>query len=729
MVRVPRPGLSQTMRKLRALTATSVLALVAALFTVVSVADAPAEAVPAYRILITGDSITQGSSGDYTWRYRLWNKLAGTAPGNVAFVGTRTDLYDVVNDAHGSQNYAVTSFSARAHSARWGDSFTQELGQIGGQVASTNANVLVVALGSNDLAYLTNPEQTTANLARYIQQARAARPGIDVVVSEVVNRWDPWAQTFQITQQVNDYAARIQTLAAQLNTASERVVVAATRTGWNAQTHTWDGTHPNPTGESLIAQRISEALAQIGIGAAAPNIAVGQAWNVAGPTPGATAGTESVALTWNRSPSGATGMFIETRLVNTGQAWNRLPYAVSGNGWNVDVLAAGGTYDFRLVPSKGFSTGVAGLSVTRTPGGPPLGSIASMVPVAQDIDSYGGRAVHTAWSQATNATGYKLSYRASVDPNIGNWVDLPYPVTGVGWRFELLNTGRYYDFRVRANRGFIDGPWVKTATATRTPGLPSNRVHVILGDSYSAGTGSSDQDNTSCARSGNAWPYKMQPSLTSAWLNYACAGAKRFDVPAQLSGVQTALSSYPTSPRLVTLTIGGNDIGFSPLIKSCVTGWNLCTNQWQDMITRISTIQGPLTGLYTSVKTAMPYADILVGGYPVPVQVDGRSGLFDNVACQGIENVERVMAKDLTTRLNNTITTAANNAGVWTVGNRVATQFEGHAACADNALNDWINAAQGLSDLEADIASFHPNDIGQLAYAIVFGNRLTDVAN
>jgi len=30
------------------------------------------EAAAALRVLIVGDSITQGHEGDYTWRYRIW---------------------------------------------------------------------------------------------------------------------------------------------------------------------------------------------------------------------------------------------------------------------------------------------------------------------------------------------------------------------------------------------------------------------------------------------------------------------------------------------------------------------------------------------------------------------------------------------------------------------------------------------------------------------------------
>lgn len=62
--------------------------------TAVAVVTMPsASAAGSGRILIVGDSITQGSSGDYTWRYRLWDEHQSTDPG-YTFVGPRTDLHD-----------------------------------------------------------------------------------------------------------------------------------------------------------------------------------------------------------------------------------------------------------------------------------------------------------------------------------------------------------------------------------------------------------------------------------------------------------------------------------------------------------------------------------------------------------------------------------------------------------------------------------------------------------
>lgn len=40
-----------------------------------------------FKVLIIGDSMTAGSEGDYTWRYRLWQWLASAKQPEVAFVG------------------------------------------------------------------------------------------------------------------------------------------------------------------------------------------------------------------------------------------------------------------------------------------------------------------------------------------------------------------------------------------------------------------------------------------------------------------------------------------------------------------------------------------------------------------------------------------------------------------------------------------------------------------
>ena len=77
-----------------------------------------AQAASPTRIMIVGDSISQGSAGDFTWRYRLWKHLEATAPGATTFVGDRNYLFDNITAQQGSHAYADPNFNT-AHHALW----------------------------------------------------------------------------------------------------------------------------------------------------------------------------------------------------------------------------------------------------------------------------------------------------------------------------------------------------------------------------------------------------------------------------------------------------------------------------------------------------------------------------------------------------------------------------------------------------------------------------------
>ncbi len=710
------------MRQYRGAVLSALLALAAA-SVLLLVSNSPASAAATDRVLITGDSITQGSSGDYTWRYRLWDKLQSTEAGQVEFVGTRSDLYDNVNDGFGSQHYAV-NFAGEKHAAKWGSTYWQELANIQNQVTSSGANTLVVMLGSNDLSYATSPAATIDNVRTYIQTARAAMPGIDVVVGEVVNKYDPWTGVYSLESEGADYASRLRTLATQLNTASERVVVASTRTGWDARDHTWDGTHPNPTGEALIAQRMSQALASIGIGTSTPDISGAKAWNVAAPAlTGLTPGSEQATLSWNRTSTGATGMYIHVRNVDTDEPWNPLPYAVGGSGWTAELLAAGGTYQFRNAPAKGWNTGLPGPASTVTVGGPQPGAIASLAARSTGESIYGGMRITADWSASANSTGYLLSSRMGGTTGAEAWSNLPYPVSDTRtWTWEPLYPGRWHEMRVRGVRGFLNSAW-KVSNKERTLGTPGEQVHVGLGDSYSAGVGAEEDHvyfDGSCYRSGEAWPYKiLQYSVTNRE-NWACTGAVVAGIANQRTYLRQKFAKHPGRPAVVTMTVGGNDVGFSDELKRCIT--SDCTSRESAMNTKIDAMRPTLAAVYRQIVADAPYADIYVGGYPGLLEPAGTSLA---AACIPITRPEREMVQRLARRLNNVISYAANDAGggVFAIGNGLVTRFAGHNACV-GGIHEWIHAQVAAYLVE----SFHPNRSGQTAYAIEFNNLISQLS-
>lgn len=124
-------------------------------------AGTPAAAAEPVRILLVGDSVTQGSAGDWTWRYRLWKhfQAAGVA---VDSVGPRTDLYDNVGDTYGSQAYVDPHFD-QDHASRWGMMVDVPDVPIETLVEEYQPDVVVEMLGFNDLVYGLRSPETVAN--------------------------------------------------------------------------------------------------------------------------------------------------------------------------------------------------------------------------------------------------------------------------------------------------------------------------------------------------------------------------------------------------------------------------------------------------------------------------------------------------------------------------------------------------------------------------------------
>ncbi|WP_232304112.1 GDSL-type esterase/lipase family protein [Pseudofrankia sp. DC12] len=137
---------------------------------------------PRTRIMIIGDSLTQGTAGDYTWRYRLAAHLSLSAPGRVDFVGTRDDVHDNVSDTAGSHAYLDPMFD-RQHSSVWGDSLYLENPKVEGVLKQVPADV--VLLGGNDLEFRTNAPQTVAKIKQFLDNARKASPRLTFVLGHV----------------------------------------------------------------------------------------------------------------------------------------------------------------------------------------------------------------------------------------------------------------------------------------------------------------------------------------------------------------------------------------------------------------------------------------------------------------------------------------------------------------------------------------------------------------
>ena len=218
--------------------------------------------------------------------------------------------------------------------------------------------------------------------------------------------------------------------------------------------------------------------------------------------------------------------------------------------------------------------------------------------------------------------------------------------------------------------------------------------YVAMGDSYSAGTGTRDYSiDQDCNRSPKAYGSLIKSSFGSTFLLNACSGARTGGV---LDNQVQALSA---DTDYVTISICGNDAGFSDVITTCLlpdTGGN-CDGDINTAQAYIrDTLPGRLNLVYTQIKNRAPNAKVVVAGYP---------RLFNGEDC----HLFTWFSANEMTRLNQTANLLADTIRARTQDYGfgfvyVRTAFNNHAVC-DNV--EWIN---NLSNPVSD--SFHPNVAG-----------------
>nr|MDT0665676.1 hypothetical protein [Micromonospora sp. DSM 115978] len=180
--------------------------------------------------------------------------------------------------------------------------------------------------------------------------------------AQVLDRTD-YVGGRNLQPQATAYNAILDGSVAGWSTPRSRVVVARTYDGWDPYAHTWDGSHPNPTGEVYIARGVANALWQLGVGAQYGPIYGRIEWPAVGRAVTAASQPNRIALSWGTTP-GATSYLIEQRVVSYGeQTFTRLPYGVSATSWTTGALPPGFTAEYRVVPVKGVMIGLPGPAV------------------------------------------------------------------------------------------------------------------------------------------------------------------------------------------------------------------------------------------------------------------------------------------------------------------------------------------------------------------------------
>ncbi|MGY1498813.1 GDSL-type esterase/lipase family protein [Streptomyces sp. QTS52] len=210
------------------------------------------------RLMPVGDSMTIGSAGEHTWRYRLWQHLRETYGGPFRIVGPREALYDKATDTADSYEYADPDFP-RAHLAGWGEGWHHMTPLIADAVHAHKPDVLLVSLGLIDLGFYTDADQTADNARLFVAEARRSNPRIAIallpVIPNVRAETDP-----PFAAQVTRFNELLAKTAADLAEPRSPLLLASPPPSYDIHHDTYDGTHPNANGEHKIAGAFADSL-------------------------------------------------------------------------------------------------------------------------------------------------------------------------------------------------------------------------------------------------------------------------------------------------------------------------------------------------------------------------------------------------------------------------------------------------------------------------------------
>lgn len=204
-------------------------------------------------ILPVGDSITESTTGHASYRYWLWNTLAD-AGHIVDFVGSKQPAgvadgpalypgFDPHHDGHSS--FRADNMAAGLASQGWKDFANQP---------QNTPDIALVQIGLNDIREGQSDTSTRDDIGAIIDALRAVNPNVTVLVAQITP-----ATGFSVT----GLNSLLPALVTSKNTAQSRVILVDQATGFSAAADTYDGIHPNESGEKKIAANWFAALAPL----------------------------------------------------------------------------------------------------------------------------------------------------------------------------------------------------------------------------------------------------------------------------------------------------------------------------------------------------------------------------------------------------------------------------------------------------------------------------------
>ncbi|MBC7763338.1 MAG: PKD domain-containing protein [Candidatus Saccharibacteria bacterium] len=285
-------------------------------------------------------------------------------------------------------------------------------------------------------------------------------------------------------------------------------------------------------------------------------------------------------------------------------------------------------------------------------------------------------------------------------------------------------------------------------------------VYVALGDSYQSGEGAGDYDPETdrasryCHRSENAYPHLLvnRGDVQLELRFRACSGALITDLDATpgdtnalpwRNGDRPQLDALGPATKLVTVGIGGNDIGFASVVEDCVkasavdglifsnpilfSGRRPCLTNLGDKVDgsladlESGDLHDDLRNLYREIRERAPYARVVVLSYP---RFFPYAGSGFTTTCQFLRVGDQQWMNDAVIQADGAIGLTALSAGFGYVN--MANAFEGNELCTGEPAMNGIALPDFRFKNGLSPESFHPNKVGHTIIADKVAELLID---
>lgn len=252
--------------------------------------------------------------------------------------------------------------------------------------------------------------------------------------------------------------------------------------------------------------------------------------------------------------------------------------------------------------------------------------------------------------------------------------------------------------------------------AAPTPEPDPVQTYLALGDSYAA-LGSRESPITGpevCQRSADNYPSHVLQDAQVEGQDVSCGGAVTDDVlepwATETEEIPAQIDALTDDTDVVTLSIGGNDIGFGLIVGCFVEA--IESNQTSDCGTllqestdaQFAELPAQLDRVYEAIDDRAPDARVIATGY-MPLLAPGD----ECVEVAAISPADREWIISLTDELNQQVRDAAERHGGTAV---LPAGVENHTGCAEPAER-WVD----FFGFATDAYPMHPTSAGQKAMA------------